>query len=209
MIYLKNLKKFYIALLFLLIWIQPDFVFSGQSFYDQSGASDRNRLGYHIQRNITYAFTLQNKSGQLLNKAQFWTYAPIKKTSNQQCILLKTSHPCTVKADDLGNRILCFTFKNIPPYAVRIVRIDVGLLLAQKPVEEKMDGIDKYLVPEKLIESDVEKIFLEVADTNKPAINLYSQESFIEIGRRENYYQMSDGRNDALVLAKLILPLRD
>ena len=59
---------------------------------------------------------------------------------------------------------------------------------------------------EKLIR-DVErlkiaKIFLEVAETNEIELNLYNGKDFVEISRRENYYNNPDGRIDALILAK-------
>jgi ribosomal-protein-alanine N-acetyltransferase len=44
--------------------------------------------------------------------------------------------------------------------------------------------------------------FLEVRVSNEPAIRLYRAEGFNEIGIRRGYYPHSDGREDALVLAK-------
>jgi [ribosomal protein S18]-alanine N-acetyltransferase len=45
------------------------------------------------------------------------------------------------------------------------------------------------------------RIFLEVRPSNPPAIALYHDEGFNEIGRRPRYYPSHDGREDALVMA--------
>ena len=48
----------------------------------------------------------------------------------------------------------------------------------------------------------IAKIFLEVAENNEAAINLYRGVGFNEISRRKNYYNNQNGRLDALILAK-------
>ena len=41
-----------------------------------------------------------------------------------------------------------------------------------------------------------------MAETNEAELNLYNGKDFVEISRRENYYNNPDGRIDALILAK-------
>ena len=48
--------------------------------------------------------------------------------------------------------------------------------------------------------------FLEVRPSNKAAMALYESEGFSEIGTRKNYYPADQGREDALVMAKSIIP---
>lgn len=50
------------------------------------------------------------------------------------------------------------------------------------------------------------RVFLEVRPSNAPAIALYHDEGFNEIGRRPRYYPAKDGREDALVMALELLP---
>ena len=45
------------------------------------------------------------------------------------------------------------------------------------------------------------QIFLEVRESNQAAIQMYLNNDFNEIGRRHNYYPISHGREDALILA--------
>ena len=51
-----------------------------------------------------------------------------------------------------------------------------------------------------------QRVFLEVRPSNAPAIALYHDEGFNEIGRRPRYYPARDGREDALVMALELLP---
>lgn len=52
---------------------------------------------------------------------------------------------------------------------------------------------------------DAEVAFLEVRDSNAPAIGLYERFGFNEIGRRRGYYPAAQGREDALVMAYSLL----
>jgi len=51
-----------------------------------------------------------------------------------------------------------------------------------------------------------DRIFLEVRPSNPAAIALYHSEGFNEIGRRVNYYPAKKGREDAIVMARELLP---
>ena len=51
-----------------------------------------------------------------------------------------------------------------------------------------------------------QRVFLEVRPSNAPAIALYHDEGFNEIGRRQRYYPAREGREDALVMALELLP---
>ena len=54
-----------------------------------------------------------------------------------------------------------------------------------------------------------QRVFLEVRPSNKPAIALYHDEGFNEIGRRPRDYPARDGREDALVMALELLSDED
>lgn len=49
---------------------------------------------------------------------------------------------------------------------------------------------------------DVDTLFLEVRESNAPAIALYHALGFNEIGRRRDYYPAPQGREDALLFAR-------
>jgi ribosomal-protein-alanine N-acetyltransferase len=47
----------------------------------------------------------------------------------------------------------------------------------------------------------IEKVLLEVRVSNFPAISLYFNYGFIEVGRRRDYYRTEFGREDAILMA--------
>ena len=53
-----------------------------------------------------------------------------------------------------------------------------------------------------------ERLFLEVAVDNIPALGLYLSNGFTEVGQRRNYYRRIGGAMTALVLSKEIPPRR-
>jgi ribosomal-protein-alanine N-acetyltransferase len=53
---------------------------------------------------------------------------------------------------------------------------------------------------EKLRQSKIRSVFLEVRSTNAAALALYKKLSFVIMGRRENYYKTATGREDALTM---------
>lgn len=53
----------------------------------------------------------------------------------------------------------------------------------------------------------VKSVFLEVDENNQPAIMLYRQFAFEEVGRRPSYYQTQNTRTDALILRRTLMYL--
>ena len=51
-----------------------------------------------------------------------------------------------------------------------------------------------------MAEQGASKLFLEVRQSNTPARQLYASSGMHEIGRRKDYYPLSDGREDAIVM---------
>lgn len=113
---------------------------------------------YHIPKQIRYSYTLRNTTGQLLEKAQFWTYAPVPQTSHQKVRKIKTNLPYVSARDDLGNEMLHFEIANVPPYGATIVSITVDLLVSELPVGTSAGRPDRFTRPEPHIESDDTRI---------------------------------------------------
>jgi transglutaminase-like putative cysteine protease len=97
---------------------------------------------------------LQNRTDHLLKEVEFWTYAPVKETSTQRTIKLDVSHPYELIEDSLGNQVLHFTFKNMPPFATKIITIAASLELSEISNVLPEKDIRGFLKPEKYIESD-------------------------------------------------------
>jgi transglutaminase-like putative cysteine protease len=107
-----------------------------------------------IPRHIQYNFTLQNTTNRLVKEAELWTYGPLKQTPTQQCVKLEASHPFQLILDELGNQILHFTFKNLPPYGSKIITIEADLLLSDSSNPMPVKDTTAYLRAEEYCESD-------------------------------------------------------
>ena len=109
---------------------------------------------YPIQRNIRYSYRIRNVSGEFLEKAQFWTYAPVSQTPTQRTLSIRSSRAYDLEVDQLGNQRMRFTLDNLPPYSTRTVTIHVRLGMSDYPNAFPASEVTSFLEPEKYIESD-------------------------------------------------------
>lgn len=68
-------------------------------------------------------------------------------------------------------------------------------------------GLGRYLLRFLVTKSrrtDIDMVLLEVRRSNTTAQKLYISEGFHELGIRKDYYPTTDGREDAIILAKYI-----
>ena len=113
---------------------------------------------YALLRVITYGFTLQNSTNQVVKNVEFWTYAPATQTATQRCDRIETSHPCEVLKDDMGNQVLHFAMGDVAPSATKIVRIwaYLNVSITARPI--KVTNYAPYLACQKYIECDAPEI---------------------------------------------------
>ena len=57
---------------------------------------------------------------------------------------------------------------------------------------------------EKSFNHKIDTLFLEVRASNQAAIALYSNSGFNEVGQRRDYYPANNGREDAIIMAKIL-----
>jgi len=116
-------------------------------------AADEAPPAARLPRHIRYGFTLQNTRGSLLEKAELWTYAPVRKTATQECVGIKASRGHEMAEDELGNQVMHFSFTNLAPFGSAIVAIDADLLVADQPEPSAIDAA-RHLRPERHVEWD-------------------------------------------------------
>lgn len=87
----------------------------------------------------------------------------------------------------------------------RVVADEAELLtIAVRPASRRL-GKGRHLLQEFLLatrERGAERVFLEVAADNHPAIALYQDCAFAQTGRRKNYYVGPSGKTDALTFQR-------
>lgn len=96
----------------------------------------------------------------------------------------------------------------IEAYGILSVAVDESHLLniCVRP-ESRQQGIGRKLLRHLVSVArrhEAEVIFLEVRPSNTKARALYEDEGFNELGNRRDYYPAGDGREDALILARVL-----
>lgn len=113
---------------------------------------------YPKVRQIRFGFILQNETNRLVEKAEFWAYAPVSRTATQKCLRIETSQPCELISDEFGNQILHFSFQELPPHGKKVIAVKAELAVSELPQPVAEQQTDRWLQPEKYIESDHPRI---------------------------------------------------
>ena len=113
---------------------------------------------YPIRREIRYSFTLQNQTDRLLEKAEFWAYAPVKRTAFQRCDRLEVSHPHELILDEFGNQILFFRVRDLPPFGSLIITVTAHLSFSPAPKAIPLLDPQRFLRPEPFYEVDAPEV---------------------------------------------------
>lgn len=116
--------------------------------------AERPKSSYSIPRKVQMSFTLKNTTGKVIKDVEFRTYAPVEQTATQKVININSTHQYKMQTDGMGNRIMFFNIPVMPPYAVKIVDIEVELMLSESPKKIPIIDLSKYLKAEKYCESD-------------------------------------------------------
>jgi ribosomal-protein-alanine N-acetyltransferase len=107
---------------------------------------------------------------------------------------LNAGHRCTVMQSDEG----------VAGFAIFSSVIDEATLLdIAVALPAQKQGVGRALLRDGLRELQQQNVaycFLEVRASNKPAQALYQTQGFKAVGRRKQYYQTRDGREDAIVM---------
>jgi ribosomal-protein-alanine N-acetyltransferase len=82
--------------------------------------------------------------------------------------------------------------------------ISIGI----RPIAQRRGIARKLIAHEaaRLAELGAGSLFIEVAGSNMAARALYAACGFSEAGRRRDYYETREGREDAIVMRKALLP---
>ena len=121
---------------------------------------------------------MTNKSYRTATDAGLKVFAPARQTAIQLCESIEASHPFDLIQDELGNQILFFQFDTFPPRATKTIAITAELKLSELPNPVPDGNIERFLAPEKLVESDNPEIRktaerLSGADQMETAANIF------------------------------------
>jgi len=97
---------------------------------------------------------------------------------------------------DVGNVVSGYAIMSIAAGEAHILNLCIDPTLRRLGYGRRL--LNALLV--RATEAEVSQIFLEVRPTNNAALSLYKSLGFEQVGIRQDYYQASDGREDAVVL---------
>ncbi|MFH1155318.1 MAG: transglutaminase-like domain-containing protein [Pseudomonadota bacterium] len=117
-----------------------------------------SRDSYTIPGTIRYRFTIRNTTNTVVTGAQLKTFAPVIQTAYQWCDAVESSSAFETIHDEIGNQMLVFPLKPIPPFGSRIITVTAHLLFSEEP--ELILSTDRkfYLDAEETIQTDAPQI---------------------------------------------------
>ena len=100
-------------------------------------------------------------------------------------------------------------YDKIVAYVFMMVVLDEATVLnITVDPEHQGKGLGRKLlqyVKTELSKKGIVSIFLEVRESNRNALALYESEGFHEIDLRKNYYPTKNGREDAIIMACMLM----
>lgn len=112
---------------------------------------------YDVPRTVRYSIEVRNPDNVLRSGAAFWAFAPVAQTASQKVVEITSSAEYEIEADASGNQRLVFT-ADLPPYATKIVRIDVKLRMATSSNRLPEGELAPFLRAEPKIQSEASEI---------------------------------------------------
>lgn len=110
-------------------------------------------------KTLKFVFEVINESNQAIKNSVFQTYFPID-SETQSVVDFKVSREYSIISGDNGNRVLESNIDFIAPYGTKKITISTEIKNSKNLESSRLSQRENYLVAEKFIEVDDEKIFL-------------------------------------------------
>ena len=149
---------------------------------------------------IRYGFTIYNQTNTLVENAKFYTFAPVRASSFQECKTIEASHPFEKIQGPFDNQFLLFKLGKIPPYGNRIITITADVSLFRQPQKQTLQATDQFLKPEANIASDHPEI-IKIAKSVSTADVSETTHHFFQWVSDHVQYERSSGSPKGAVYA--------
>jgi [ribosomal protein S18]-alanine N-acetyltransferase len=146
-------------------------------------------IDHLVERNLLVSLDVS----QLMAVEQACHEFPWSQKTMESCLSGRYFNGCIVK----GGRLIGF-------YIAERAGPDVSLMDICVDPDNQGKGYANALIMDfiQCCEAyNTENVFLEVRESNTPAIALYEKFGFIETGLRKNYYPSSSGKENAILMA--------
>jgi transglutaminase-like putative cysteine protease len=169
-----------------------------------------------IQRQLRFSITFNNPSSNNLANQKFWLYLPVKESATQRLAELNVTTSYKIHSDTVGHTVLELSFDQFPALGQKVVGISLGLLMSPIPRPTNLSG--NWLMPERFIEVNDQKIQTLAAELRRPteretARNIYDwvAKNLVYAGFLANdygaAYALQHGRGDCTEYACLVTAL--
>ncbi len=111
----------------------------------------------------------------------------------------------TSVALELDHRVQGYSIMSVAAGEAHLLNICIAKALRGQGIGRRL--LDYML--ERARSAGAEKLFLEVRPSNQRALELYRQADFQMVGVRPSYYRARQGKEDAAVLVRNLLPSRE
>lgn len=128
----------------------------GWGLKNQLFKSPEPMMPVEIPKQVTYSFTLRNKTNMPITHGRLWVSAPVSETSFQRCPAdgIEAGLPFDILPWGNGNQALSFVVTDLAPYGTRVVQVRAALVFQSGPGEALTGNDAPYLSPEPHIQSD-------------------------------------------------------
>ena len=101
---------------------------------------------------------------------------------------------------EYNNNLIGYIIAKIPMYETHILNLTISEDYRHRGIATEL----LEMIFSKCYIMNSLNIFLETRVNNTPAIKLYEKHNFRRISIRKNYYQTSDGKQDAIIFKKVL-----
>lgn len=161
---LDNKKQVFISLAILLLVLLGLFLL-------KSNTPRLSSPEYQQERLLRFSYEITNRGIAPINNAHFSSYFPIASMPYQSSGDIQTTNQFTIEEGAWGNRVAHFDLGFIPPYGKKIVKFVTTIKTAIQPNYLPNDKFDKYLIDEKYIEKNTQKI-IDLAEKLKASSDI-------------------------------------
>lgn len=136
-----------------------------------SGDAPASPDDYSVPGTVRYGFKVRNTTNRVVSGAVLSALAPVRQTSSQWCADIEASTEFELEHDDLGNQVIVFSLKPIPPFGTSIISVTATLRFSQGPLPVGPVNPFFWLGSETSIENDA-PIIRERAAALRKAVDM-------------------------------------
>ncbi len=149
-------------------------------------------------KQVRYSFTLRNTANLPAAGNNLWLFAPVPESATQRCSRLTVEQPHAILRDEAGNQFIQLLGAALPPFGSRVVQVDAALMLQAEPRAVPLGPRDRWLSPEKFIESDHPQIRQLAFELSVPDRLRTAERLFAWVSSRMRYSGSIGPRRGAL-----------